>query len=224
VALTVVPGSSNVLLVALECAAALSESTLGNHLLYDLPELSASRSVVFHVAASGARPPVSPLPGGSFSSHACVGGDAFTNRTCVFHDVCVLAGRTLYFADPARTRAAAPLAAPFELVWLDSFPLMEAPRRLVSYHLWGPHMLPLSKAGLPEKSSASAVPHLVWKPFNDDNVAHILWDNMYGMFASMSALGVLDFGTQAALRRTPLTATRAERSMQQRANMPTACM
>jgi hypothetical protein len=186
----------NVLHVGIRCEAQIALSALGTHAMMPLPEFIAARNVTFRVADAAVSPPVAPLPGRAFSSHECIGGDSFTNRTCVFRNVCIRAGRTLYFRDPAHARAPAPLAAPFEFVWLDAFPLMEQPRRLVSYHTWGPHLLPLSEAGQLATSSMTTVAHLLWRPFNDDNVAHILWDNMYGMFASMRVLGVLDVATQ----------------------------
>jgi hypothetical protein len=143
---------------------------------------------------------ISGKPDAWFSSRECIGGSVFfDNRTCLLRNVCFENGRTIFFQDP---RLGQPVShdSPYDLVWLDSYPIPEPVTREGVFNLWGPHAVNSAYPRPMREEDLDPVLHVLFKPFNDDNMAHILWDNIYALYASMTTLGVLDYNVQARLR------------------------
>ena len=156
---------------------------------------------------------ISGKPDAWFSSRECIGGSVFfDNRTCLLRNVCFENGRTIFFQDP---RLGQPMShdSPYDLVWLDSYPIPEPVTREGVFNLWGPHAVNSAYPRPMREEDLDPVLHVLFKPFNDDNMAHILWDNIYALYASMTTLGVLDYHVQARLwRPEPLGRMRCGRS------------
>jgi hypothetical protein len=153
------------------------------------------RRPAFTLPGGRAGPRIKGRPDAWFSSRKCVGGMFFDNRTCLLRNVCFEKGKTIFFQDP---RTAQPIAhdSPYDLVWLDSYPIPEPVTRESVFNLWGPHAVSSLYPRPMREEELSAVLHVLWKPFNDDNMAHILWDNIYALYVSMTVLEVLHHDVQ----------------------------